>query len=42
VVGRVTKLEITFYSSGGRELGCLRRLPGSNGANEMLWFCGPD
>jgi hypothetical protein len=38
VVGIVVKVEMIFYSSGGWELGDLRRIACGGGANSMLQF----
>jgi hypothetical protein len=34
----VTKVEMTFYSSGGWKLGCPGRVAGGGGADSMLHF----
>jgi hypothetical protein len=39
MMGRVTKVEMAFYSSGGWESGCLRRVVSGGGADSMLRFC---
>jgi hypothetical protein len=38
VVGRVVKIEMTFYSSGGWKSSGPRRVAGDGGKNSMLWF----
>jgi hypothetical protein len=38
VMGRVTKVEMTFFSIEGWELGSPRRVASSSGADSMLQF----
>jgi hypothetical protein len=38
VVGRVAKVEMTFYSSGGWESRCLARVAEGSGADSMVQY----
>jgi hypothetical protein len=38
VMGRVDKVEITFYSSGGCESSCSERVAGDSCVDSILWF----